>query len=67
ANGTANIAKAVLTLTASADSKIYDGTRSSTGVVGITGLVGSDTAEATQAFASKNAGSQALSADSWTV
>ncbi|MEK9213385.1 YDG domain-containing protein, partial [Sphingomonas sp. 2378] len=33
ANGTANIAKAVLTLTASADSKIYDGTRSSTGVV----------------------------------
>jgi hypothetical protein len=67
ANGTANIAKAVLTLTASGDSKGYDGTVTSSGTVGISGLAAGDTATATQAFDSKNAGSRSLAADGWTI
>jgi hypothetical protein len=66
-SGSANIARAVLTLTAAGDSKTYDGTTASVGTVDISGLVGSDTATATQAFDTKNAGSRTLSAHSWTI
>ena len=52
ATGTIN--KASLTLTAATDSKTYDGTTSSAGVVGVSGNVASDTVAATQVFASKN-------------
>ncbi|MCW2370766.1 YDG domain-containing protein [Sphingobium sp. B11D3D] len=67
ANGTANILKANLTLTASGDSKVYDGTTGSTGTVTITGLVDVDTATATQSFDSKNAGNRTLTVTGWTI
>ncbi|WP_443751327.1 YDG domain-containing protein [Asticcacaulis solisilvae] len=56
ATGTAagTIGKATLTLAAVTDSKTYDGGTSSTGTVGVTGLKGSDTVDATQSFGSKN-------------
>ncbi|MDP4733711.1 MAG: filamentous hemagglutinin N-terminal domain-containing protein, partial [Limnohabitans sp.] len=43
-----------LTLTAATDTKTYDGNTNSSGIVNMVGLQGSDTASATQAFASKN-------------
>ncbi|MCW2339147.1 filamentous hemagglutinin family protein [Sphingobium sp. B2D3A] len=67
ANGTANILKANLTLTASGDSKVYDGTTGSTGTVTITGLVDVDTATAMQSFDSKNAGNRTLTVTGWTI
>ncbi|MEK9212946.1 YDG domain-containing protein [Sphingomonas sp. 2378] len=65
--GSATIAKATLTLTASADHKTYDGTRTSNGTVTINGLVAGDTATATQAFDTKAAGLRTIGADSWTI
>ena len=65
--GLANVAKAVLTLTTGLDSRVYDGTTTSTGAVAITGLVGGDAATATQAFDSKNAGSRNLVVTGYTV
>ena len=62
------IAKAALTLAAATDSKIYDATTASTGTVSVTGLKGSDTVTNTsQAFASKNAGVEALNITGYTV
>jgi hypothetical protein len=62
ASGTIN--KAVLTLTASGDPKTYDATTASTGIVGVTGLKGSDTVTgATQSFDSQNAGSRTMLVD----
>ncbi|MFK3889920.1 YDG domain-containing protein, partial [Sphingomonas sp. NPDC079357] len=67
-SGSATISKAVLTLTASDDSKVYDGTRRSSGTVGVSGLVVGDTISGvTQAFGSKSAGTQTISADTWTI
>ena len=54
-SATGTISKASLTLTAATDSKTYDGTTTSVGVVGVSGNVASDTVVATQVFASKNA------------
>ncbi len=52
---TADIAKANLTLSAQTDAKVYDATTNSTGVVGVSGLMGADTVTSlTQSFASKN-------------
>ncbi len=66
ASGT--IAKAALTLTAVTDSKTYDATTASTGTVGVTGLKGSDTVTGkTQAFNSKNAGTQTISVAGYTI
>ncbi|MBV9751307.1 MAG: hypothetical protein JO188_02190 [Hyphomicrobiales bacterium] len=48
------ITKAALTVSAVADTKVYDGTTASGGAVQVTGLQGSDTASFTQAFGSKN-------------
>ncbi|WP_319801504.1 MULTISPECIES: YDG domain-containing protein [unclassified Sphingobium] len=68
ANGTANIAKAVLTLTASDDAKVYDGTVLSNGLVGVTGLVSGDTISGvTQAFDSKAAGNRIMKVNGWTL
>ncbi|MCW2367150.1 filamentous hemagglutinin family protein [Sphingobium sp. B7D2B] len=67
ANGTASILKANLTLTASGDSKVYDGTTGSIGTVTISGLVDVDTATATQSFDSKNAGNRTLTVTGWTI
>ncbi|WP_264593270.1 YDG domain-containing protein [Sphingobium sp. B1D7B] len=68
ANGTANIARAMLTLTAVSDSKTYDGAATSAGTVGISGLVAGDSISGvTQSFDSKNAGSRTISADSWAI
>ncbi|MCW2406959.1 filamentous hemagglutinin family protein, partial [Sphingobium sp. B1D7B] len=68
ANGTADITKATLTLTAATDSKTYDGTLVSTGIVTDSGLVAGDTISGvTQAFDSKNAGNRMLSANAWTI
>jgi hypothetical protein len=52
---TGTISKASLTLTAATDSKTYDGTTNSAGVVVASGNVVYDTVAATQVFASKNA------------
>ena len=52
-----------ITVTAAADTKTYDGTTSSTGVPIITGaLATGDTADFSQVFDSRNAGSQTLTA-----
>ncbi|MBB5985447.1 YDG domain-containing protein [Sphingobium lignivorans] len=68
ASGTANIAKATLTLTASDDAKVYDGTVLSNGIVGVTGLVNGDLIDGvTQAFDSKAAGNRALKVNGWTI
>ncbi len=66
ASGT--IGKAALTLAAVTDTKTYDATTASSGTVGISGLVGTDTVTgATQAFDSQNAGSRTLSVSGYTV
>jgi trimeric autotransporter adhesin len=58
---TANITPAALTLSAGADSKVYDGTAVSAGTVSVTGLMGSDSVSGvSQSFDSKNAGSRTL-------
>ncbi|MCW2393542.1 filamentous hemagglutinin family protein [Sphingobium sp. B11D3A] len=67
ANGTANISRAELILTAVADSRTYDGTKNSSGQVQITGLFGSDSATAVQSFDSKNAGMRVLVPTAWLV
>ena len=51
---TGTITKATLVLNAATDSKTYDGNTTSTALVTSIGLVGGDTATATQSFASKN-------------
>ncbi|WP_443750099.1 YDG domain-containing protein [Asticcacaulis solisilvae] len=61
------IAKAALTLSAVTDTKTYDATAASSGVVGISGLKGSDTVTAAQAFDSRNAGARTLSVNGYTV
>lgn len=66
-SGSATIAKAALSLTASDDRKTYDGTRASTGTVTISGLIAGDAATATQAFDTKAAGQRTISADNWTI
>jgi hypothetical protein len=54
-NGTLGINKAPLTLFASTDAKVYDGSTTSTGTVKVTGLVGTDSIiGASQSFESKN-------------
>ncbi|WP_448664648.1 YDG domain-containing protein [Sphingomonas sp. CJ20] len=67
ANGTANIAKAALTMTASGDSKVYDGKTDSIGLVTITGLIAGDTANAIQSFDTKNAGNRTLHVSGYTI
>jgi hypothetical protein len=70
ANGVANITRANLVLTAGTDSKTYDGTTSSTGIVTAAGLLGSDSlASAAQVFDSKNAGNHGLQVvdGSWII
>ena len=55
------INKAIVTLTPTAQSKVYDGTVDSTGVVEVTGLVGADSIDnLTQAFDSADAGARTL-------
>ena len=51
---TASISKAALSLSASADSKIYDGTTASAVTAGTSGLMSGDTVSAVQEFTSKN-------------
>jgi autotransporter-associated beta strand protein len=52
---TANIEKASLTITASTETKTYDGSTSSSIAARVSGLVSGDSVRATQSFASKNA------------
>jgi len=55
ATATGTITEAALAINAAADTKVYDGTTSSTGVVTFTGLQGGDSVTGTsQNFASKN-------------
>ncbi|RKG35527.1 hypothetical protein D7V21_04270, partial [Acinetobacter guerrae] len=49
-----------LHLNAVNDTRTYDGTNTSTGLVSITGLQGNDSASATQVFDSRNAGNRTL-------
>jgi filamentous hemagglutinin family protein len=65
APGTINAAP--LTLAAVTDKKNYDGTTTSTARPDITGLVGSDSGVATQAFDSKDAGARTLSVVGYTI
>ncbi len=68
ASGTLTIAKAALTLAAATDTRTYDTTLTSTGTVGVSGLVGGDIVTGTsQAFDSKNAGSRTLNVTGYTV
>ncbi|OYU29685.1 MAG: hypothetical protein CFE39_17400, partial [Comamonadaceae bacterium PBBC2] len=53
-SGELTITPAPLTLTASTDTKTYDGSTASTGQVSIRGLVGADTAQASQSFQSSH-------------
>jgi len=54
-NGSLTISKAPLSLSASTDVKVYDGTTSSTGALTVTGLKGTDTLTgASQSFTNKN-------------
>ncbi|MEQ4604946.1 MAG: YDG domain-containing protein, partial [Pseudomonas amygdali] len=55
-----SIAAKALTLTAVADTKIYDGTTASAGLVQTLGLVSGDTVNASQIYDSKNAGNRTL-------
>jgi hypothetical protein len=65
---TANIGQATLTLGAVTDSKTYDGTTASSGVVTVSGLAAGDTLTgATQAFDTKNAGSRTLGVNGYTL
>jgi filamentous hemagglutinin family protein len=67
-SGTLTIDKAGLTLAAVTDSRGYNGDATSTGVVGVTGLQGTDTVTGkVQAFDSKNAGSRTLSVTGYTI
>ncbi|MPW43059.1 hypothetical protein A7A69_01235 [Acinetobacter sp. Ac_1271] len=59
-DGSLDIAKAQLHLNAVSDTRTYDGTNASTGLVSITGLQGNDSASATQVFDSRNAGNRTL-------
>lgn len=59
-SNTLTITPATLTLNAVADSKVYDGTTISAGIVNITGIQTGDTVTATQEFDSKNAGTRTL-------
>ena len=54
-NGSLTIAKAPLTLSASTDTKVYDGNTSSTGTVKVSGLMGNDSLTGVSlSFANKN-------------
>ena len=67
-NGALNIAKAALTLTAAIDTRSYNGTAVSTGVVGISGLQGNDSvSNLSQSFDSANAGARVLSVNNGYV
>ncbi|MHB8286055.1 MAG: beta strand repeat-containing protein, partial [Caulobacteraceae bacterium] len=62
------ITPAALTLTAAANSKTYDGGMSAAATPVATGLMGSDTVTATEAYSDKNAGSgKTLSITGYTV
>ncbi|MGV3655907.1 MAG: YDG domain-containing protein, partial [Noviherbaspirillum sp.] len=56
-----------LTISATGDSKVYDGSAASGAAPIINGLVGSDTASARQVFDSANAGSRHLLIDNYTI
>ncbi|TBW37696.1 filamentous hemagglutinin N-terminal domain-containing protein [Azotobacter chroococcum] len=58
--GTLTIEKALLILSASSDSKIYDGTTISSGMVGVSGLATGDTLTATQEYDSAEVGERTL-------
>ncbi|TBW08319.1 filamentous hemagglutinin N-terminal domain-containing protein [Azotobacter chroococcum subsp. isscasi] len=58
--GTLTIEKALLILSASSDSKIYDGTTTSSGMVGVSGLATGDTLTATQEYDSAEVGERTL-------
>jgi hypothetical protein len=63
ANNTTGVITALaITVTAATDTKVYDGTTSSTGIPTVTtgSLVAGDTASFTQSFDSKNAGTRTL-------
>ena len=65
--GTLAIHKASLTLSASPDSKGYDGSVASSGTVGASGLVAGDTVIATQVFDSADIGERVLLVDRMTI
>lgn len=65
--GTLTIHKAGLTLSASPDSKGYDGSVASSGTVGASGLVAGDTVIATQVFDSADIGERVLLVDRMTI
>ncbi len=58
---------AALTISAVTDGKIYDGTTVSSATPIVSGLVGSDSASATQVFDSKNAGPRTLLVDGFNI
>ncbi|MFC0708149.1 YDG domain-containing protein [Azorhizophilus paspali] len=60
---TLTIDRARLILSASPDSKTYDGTVASSGTVGVAGLATSDTLTATQRYDSAEAGERTLQVD----
>jgi len=64
----ADITKAALDIYAVTDTKVYDGTTTSSGVPTVSGLKSGDTVTGkTQAFDSKNAGSRTLAVTAYTV
>ena len=66
--GVVVITPAPLTLTAAADTRVYNGTINSTGVVGISGLQGTDSVgNLSQSFDSANVGSRVLSVNAGYV
>ena len=64
---TAAITPKTLTISAVTDTKTYDGGTASTAAPIINGLVSGDTASATQAFDSKNAGARTLSISGYNI
>ena len=56
ATSSATIAAATLNVTATTNTKVYDGTTSALAVPMVTGLLGTDTATGTQVYANKNVG-----------
>ncbi len=66
--GALTVNRAALTVSAVGDSRTYDATRASNGVVQVSGLVSGDTLTGlSQSFDAKNAGSRTLSVDSGFV
>ncbi|GAB3462920.1 two-partner secretion domain-containing protein [Azotobacter salinestris] len=65
--GTLTIQKALLILSASSDSKTYDGTTTSRGTVGANGLATGDTVSATQKYDSAEVGERTLLVSEVTI